>query len=109
MQRCENLEVGDNVFVTSAHGLALCKVEKITPKGFIKVAGNLYTKDGLQRGCSGWYISSIRPASDEEIKAFRKEKFVHDVIKKLRSVTNIQYEQAVAINRILFEAGKDDT
>lgn len=108
MQKCENLKVGDSVFVNSAYGLALCKVEKITPKGFIKVAGNLYTKDGLQRGSGGWYYTSIRPASDEEIKAFRKEKFVHDVIKKLRSVTNIQYEQAVAINRILFEVGKED-
>ena len=108
MTKCENLKVGDSVFVHSAYGRALCKVEKITPKGFIKVAGNLYTKDGVMRG-SGWNWSNIRPASDEEIAEFRKEKFVADVVKKLRSVTNIQYEQAVAINNILFEVGKDDT
>ena len=106
MQRCENLKVGDNVFVNSAYGLALCKVEKITPKGFVKVAGKLYTKDGVMRG-GEWNWSTIRPASDEEIAEFRKKKFVADVVKKLRSVSNLQYEQAVAINRILFEVGKE--
>lgn len=108
MPRCENLKVGDNVFVNNAYGLALRKVEKITPKGFIKVDGNLYTKDGVMRG-SGWNWSAIRPASDEEIAEFRKKKFVADVVQKLRSVSNLQYEQAVAINKILFEVGKDDT
>lgn len=109
MQKCDNLKVGDNVFVSGRLGRSLCQVEKITPKGFIKVAGSLYTKEGFVRGSDGWNFTSICPASDEEIKEFRKEKFVHDVIKKLRSVTELQYEQAVAINRILFEVGKDDT
>lgn len=106
MPKCENLKVGDSVFVNSAYGFALCKVEKITPKGFIKVAGKLYTKDGVNRS-SSWDWSTIRPASAEEIEQFRKEKFIADVIKKLRSVTKLQYEQAVEVNRILFEDRKE--
>lgn len=108
MQSCENLKAGDAVFVCGRFGRSLCRVEKITPKGFIKVAGTLYTKAGFQRGSDGWDFTSIRPASAEEIEQYRKEKFIADVVKKLRFVSNLQYEQAVAINRILFEEGKDD-
>ena len=109
MQRCENLKVGDSVFVCGRFGRSLNQLEKITPKGFIKVAGTLYTKEGFQRGSDGWDFTSIHPASAEEIEEFRKLKFVADVIKKLRFVSELQYEQAVAINRILFEERKDDT
>jgi hypothetical protein len=49
MQTCENLKVGDSVFINSRWGRSLYQVEKITPKGFIKVAGELYTKEGFQR------------------------------------------------------------
>ena len=103
MNKCENLKVGDPVFVYGNHWRSLNYVEKITPKGFIKVAGSLYTKDGYSRGGNGWYFASIAPASVEEIEEFKKAKFVAEVTKKLRSITNLQYEQAVAINRILFD------
>lgn len=109
MQNCENLKVGDNVFVCGRSGRSLHQVEKITPKGFIRVDGQLYTKNGSQRGSgNGWYFTSIRPASDEEVEQFKKEKFVAAVVGKLHSVTNLQYEQAVAINRILVEGGVEE-
>lgn len=103
MLGCENLKAGDFVFITGRFKRSLKQVEKITPKGFIKVDGSLYNKDGLIRGGDGWNFTRIIPASDEEIAQFRKEAFIADVVQKLRSVTNLQYEQAVAINRILFE------
>ena len=108
MQNCENLKVGDNVFVSGRFGRSLHQVEKITPKGFIKVAGSLYTKEGYVRGSDGWNFTSISPASAEEIEQFRKENFISDVVKKLRTVSKLQYEQAVAINNLLFEGGVEE-
>lgn len=103
MKICEQLKPGDYVFVSYRSGRTLHQVESITPKGFIKVAGTLYTKDGYQRGGDTWSRSNIYPASDEEIEKFNKSKFVADVVRKLRNISSISYEQAVAINSILFE------
>lgn len=108
MEKCENLKVGDIVFVTGRFGRSLHQVEKITPKGFIKVAGTLYTKDGYQRGSDGWTFTSIHPASAEEIEQFKKEKFIAAVVRKLHSVSELQYEQAVEINNLLFERGVEE-
>ena len=109
MQNCERLKVGDKVFVIGRLGRSLKQVEKITPKGFIKVDGEFYKKDGSQRGRGDpWYHTSIQPASAEEIEQFHKERFVAAVLRRLHSVTNLQYDQAVAINRILEEGGAEN-
>lgn len=109
MQNCENLKAGDNVFVCCRSGRTLHQVEKITPKGFIKVDGTLYKKNGFQRGGDNpWYSYHIRPASDEEVEQFQKDRFVAAVIRKLNSIKNLPYEQAVAIYGILEEGGAED-
>ena len=85
------------------------QVEKITPKGFIKVDGVFYRKDGSQRGSQDpWYHTWISPASDEEIEQFQKDRFVAAVVRRLNSISNLRYEQAVAINRILEEGGAEN-
>lgn len=103
MANCENLKVGDFVFVNGRFRRSLHQVEKITPKGFIKVNGSLYTKRGWVRGGDSFAFATIQPASAEEIEQFRKEKLVADVIEKMHSVTELSYEKAVAINGILFD------
>lgn len=103
MSKCENLKVGDTVFVSGNWGCSLHKVEKITPKGFIKVNGALYTKDGYERGGDSWSFTTISPASPDEIEEYNKERFIRDVLKELRSVKKLSYAQAVAVNSILFD------
>ena len=101
MAKCENLKAGDNVFVWYSGSCRLDVVEKVTPKGFIKVSGTLFTKDGLARGSSGWYHTSIEPATEEKIKEYNQRRFIHATIKKMREVAKISYNQAVQINNIL--------
>ena len=101
MSRCENLKAGDKVFVWYSGGCRLDVVDKITPKGFIKVSGTLFTKDGLERGGSGWYHTSIEPATEERIAKYNREKLIRATIKRMRETPKISYEQAVQINEIL--------
>ena len=101
MEKCENLKAGDKVFVWYTGSCQLDVVEKITPKGFIKVNGSLFTKDGLERGGSVWYHASIEPATEEKIAEYNRERFIRATIKRMREISKISYEQAVQINEIL--------
>ena len=101
MARCENLKAGDKVFVLYSRSRELDFVEKVTPKGFIKVGGTLFTKDGFERGGSAWYHASIEPATEEMIAEYNKEKFIRATIKQMRETPKISYEQALKISEIL--------
>lgn len=57
----ENLKVGDYVFMSWRSGTSLRKVEKITPKGNIKVDGILFNKDGSERGVSCAHMPLFSP------------------------------------------------
>lgn len=108
MSHYENLKPGDKVVVYSRNLKEVAEVEKITPSGFIKVAGVLYRKDGSQRGFSDpWYRTSIRPASDAEIEQLQKERFVSEVRSKLWHIESLSYEQAIAVYEILLKKGGD--
>ena len=79
-------------------------VEKITPKGFIKVDDTLYyPKDGYARGGG----SKILCPDDEDVRkkleSYQKESFVKNVLYKMRNVSIITLDQAIRINRILNE------
>ena len=101
MDNCENLKPGDKVFVSGYSRRTLRTVEKITPKGFIKVDGTYYYKDGRERGGTGWHFTRIVPASEEEVIAYNKERFVASVMKKMREIKSLDYEKAVLIHDIL--------
>lgn len=103
MGKVENLKPGDKVFVSGRFGRSLHTVEKITPKGFIKVNGSLYNQNGYERGGDPWSFTSIHPASEEEIIAYNKERFVVGVMKKLKEIKSLDYEKAVLIHDILFK------
>ena len=101
MERCENLKAGDKVFVRSYGSCRLDFVEKVTPKGFIKVSGTLFKKDGFERGSSVWYHTSIEPATEEMIAEYNKEKFISATIKQMHETLEISYGQALKIRKIL--------
>lgn len=101
MVRCENLKAGDKVFVRYPGGRRLDFVENVTPKGFIKVRGTLFKKDGFERGGSVWYPKSIEPATEEMIAEYNKEKFIRATIEQMRETLEISYDQALKISKIL--------
>lgn len=95
-----NFEVGQRVFVISRNYKSVETVNAITPKGFIKVDGELYKPNGYKRTSDSWDTTRIEPATDEAIEEFKKEIFVAIVMKKLKDITNITYEQAEELNKI---------
>lgn len=99
----EKAKVGDWVFVWGRLTKSLCQIDKITPKGFIRVGETLYTKDGYERGGDIWHKSSISLAAPDEIEKFKKEVYVRKVIRKLEKLTSkdIDYETAVSLNNLL--------
>ena len=97
-----NVKVGDKVIYTNSMGVdKVATVEKITSKGFIKVNGILFTDCGSERGGDVWHRSCIRQATPELIQQLEQITFRKYVLNKLHSLQNIEYGQAVEINKIL--------
>ena len=97
----KNLKVGDYVFMSWRMGTSLRKVEKITPKGNIKVDGVLFNKDGSERGGDVWNKCYLSEATPEAIKSFREELAIKKAIKLMREIKSITIEQANKIIEVL--------
>lgn len=97
----ENLKVGDLVFVNWRMGTSLRKVEKITPKGNIKVNGIMFNKNGFERGGDVWSKCYLSEATPEEIKSFQEEITIKNAIKLMRGIKTITLEQANKIIELL--------
>ena len=101
MEPYMGLKAGDKVFVSYYTDKTLSVVESVTPKGFVKVKGILYDRNGIQRGGSEWHKSHIKPASEEDIQKYAQECFINRTIYMMHKTEKITYEQAVSINAIL--------
>ena len=97
----ENLKVGDFVFVCCRLGQSLKKVEKITPKGYIKVGNSLFNKHGSERGGDVWNKRFISEATPEKIKSFQERLIINKAIKIMRAKSEITLEQAYKIIELL--------
>lgn len=101
------LKQGDDVIVRyyswSYDRFEIEKVEKITPSGFIKVAGALYrSDDGRSRGNSGSCLLDINDNDNKErFKKYKQDAYAKCVLRKLRDTKCITYEQAIKINEIM--------
>lgn len=111
MKELKDLKVGDLVILNRETWCFtieeyLAKIEKITPKGYIKVRGMLFYADGTPRGD---YPYNIEVATDQKINAIKEGNFITKVLKKIRHVEDLTYEQAVEINDLLkkWEAEND--
>lgn len=97
-----NVEVGDKVIIHGLRGRkSIAVVEKITPKGFIRVSGVLYNTNGFIRGSDIWNIQYITKATVEEVYEVEHNNYRKRILNKLQSLQDITYEQAVEINKIL--------
>lgn len=102
------MKVGDEVIGLNGFGHShIYTVEAITPKGFIKVNGHLYHKDGSQRGSDGWYENTIYAVTPEEAQAIKRKNFIMSVVAKMHTIVDISYEQALEISKILEERELD--
>lgn len=94
----ERPNVGDMVIVSELwRGPKVAVVEKVTPRGFIKVDGQLYNPDGTGRGTRG----SLRIATPEKIKEIKDKEFITGVIYDMHRCRSLTIEQATAIQSIL--------
>lgn len=97
----KELKAGDPVFV-SGMIRTLCVVEKITPKGFIKVHSVLYDPyTGRQRGDSGCYCTYLTEATPEDINAYKQGLVIRNALEKMHRALSVTYEQALLITNIL--------
>ena len=97
----ENLKVGDLVFVSCRLGKSLKKVEKITPKGYIKVGATLFNKDGSERGGDIWNKYFISEATPENVKKFQEKLIINKALRIMREKRVITLEQAYKIIELL--------
>lgn len=101
------LKEGDKVVVTRwgmiHNSYSEGTVQKITPKGFIKVNDILFKpNNGVSR--SGEF--GLLPNDDnnkEKLELYKKSSFIRSVLKKMCNVGDLTFEQAVKINEILNE------
>ena len=97
----KNLKVGDKVFVCWRMGRSLRTVEKITPKGYIKVGGSLYNTDGSERNSDIWSRCYLSEATPEEIRLFAEQATIKRAIKLMQETKEITLEQASKIIDLL--------
>lgn len=97
----EKLKVGDKVIVNHCgfeDTMNVCVVDRITPKGFLSIAGNLYKRNGMSRGSSCSFISK---ADEENILEIEQRIVVNKCFKMIGKRRKITFEQAEKIIEIL--------
>lgn len=104
----ENAKIGDKVIVSGRwHEPFIATIENITPKGFFRVGGDLYNKDGFRRTSDRWDTKRIRLVPTEELEEvelkMKETAFVKAVIKKCHNLSTLTYEEAKVINDILLK------
>lgn len=103
----KNLKAGDKVIIAKAYSgqneaQKVQTVEKITPKGSIKVDNKLYSpENGDLKGNDSWiYIEYLKQATSENIEKIKQEKVIRICEQKFNT-TNLTYDQAVKILEVL--------
>ena len=100
-----NFKVGDKVLLYNRYRRKITTVEKITPKGFVKVDGILFNSNGAERGGSTYESYRIEPITNEREQELKQEFFISNTKKKLKEFdfNNITYGQACKIALLLNE------
>jgi hypothetical protein len=101
----KDLKAGDKVVVNYGYyaNRAVKEIEKVTPAGFIKVDGDLYTLSGSMRGGKWGNRKHIRVATTELIQEIADENLIKNTLWYINNLKNLTVEQARAIAAILTE------
>lgn len=97
-----NLKVGDEVILSQRfNNDRVVKIEKITPKGFIKIGNYLFYPNGKERGGNRWYPCHISIATKEKTEIIKRKSFCRQTLNFLHELKEITYDQAVKIMEVL--------
>lgn len=84
-------------------------VQKITPKGFIKVNDILFNPDsGYSRSSGSRLLNPNDNDTKEKLENCKKSIFIRSVLNKIWSIRDLTYEQAIKIYEILNEDNSND-
>lgn len=101
----KELKKDDLVFVRGFNGQTnLYSIEKITPKGNIKVGGGLYNPEtGLRKTSDVFDFSKLEEATPEKVQKFRQNNIIKDTLTILANlrIKDITYEQFLQLRKIL--------
>ena len=101
----KELKKDDLVFVRGFYGQTnLYSIEKITPKGNIRVGGGLYDPEtGLRKTSDVFDFSKLEEATPEKVQKFRQNNMIKDTLTILANlqVKDITYEQFLQLRKIL--------
>ena len=99
-----DVKVGDLVIYQSRwNGKSVQRVDKITPKGNIRVKGALFDQFGYEKTSDSFTRDSIIVATKKEIEKIEQIRFVNGVFKRIKDLESISYDKAKRINDILLE------
>lgn len=97
-----DVKVGDEVLVEGRWSKSILTVEKITPKGNIRVSnGALYDIYGSEKTSDVWNSTNITPLTPELKEQLYKEKIIKNTLKVLHDMKTLTYDQAMRIMEIL--------
>lgn len=97
------VKVGDTIIHETAFHKSLCKVKSVTPTQVVTNNGRFRKKDGFLVGRDSYCYSKVRTPREGEVKQLEEERFIMDVLHKVRQLTpnDVSYAQAVNIKQIL--------
>lgn len=95
----KNLKVGDPVIVKRNNKKSVCKIDRITPKGYIGIGKVLFNEDGIERGGDPWYGSILIEANPEELRKAKEEETLREayLLMENSKITVKQAEQIINI------------
>ena len=107
MANLKDVKAGDKVILRTGGWFpseSIEVVEKITPKGYVKVSGELYVIDenGETASARGSYSSWLYPWTEEYERKIKEKRYINQVKRKMRDYNGeLTLEQAKQIAEIL--------
>ena len=107
MKNLKDVKVGDKVILKVGgwwRSKSVETVEKITPKGYVKVRGELYVvnDDGTEASVRGSASSWLYPYTEEEGRKISEARYIASVKRKMNDFNGeLTVEQAKQISEIL--------
>lgn len=96
------LQVGDEVLVTSLYRHSIKKVKRITPTGNIRLEDDsYYDAYGYVKSSDSWDNGRLYLLTPEKKKAFVENAYIAKTISELKKIEKLSYEQAVKIMEII--------
>lgn len=91
MGTLEDVKVGDKVILSSRYNDEIIEVTRLTKTQIVCGASKFNRTTGRMVGCDGWSSSSIKIATEADIKRVEREKRRRKMIAHITRYTGYQY------------------